>query len=279
MKLALSSACWGLCLAATILISPPRATADESRLDTILKRGVLIVGTYSTGAPMSFTDESGNFVGFEVDLAKQIAKDLLGDATKIQFVTFDSSGRFPAVLSGKVDFGIAATTIYPERAVRVAFTRPYMDSGVSVVVRADSNINSLADLNDQKYTLAIMTNPEDSERAARFFPNAKTATFDSSDDDIVAVKTGRATAAPADTPIADWYAVKDKTLKVLPGLLGTVQNNAIFLQPGDFKWWLFLDTEVQELVTGSRYGVYTDLYKKWFGKNPPPQRSYTAGSQ
>jgi polar amino acid transport system substrate-binding protein len=253
--------------------------ADESRLDTVLKRGVLIVGTYSTGAPMSFTDENGNFVGFEVDLAKQIAADLLGDAKKIQFVTFDSSGRFPAVLSGKVDFGIAATTVYPERAVRMAFTTPYMDSGISVVVREDSHINSLADLDDPKYTLAIMTNPEDSERAARFFPKAKTVTFDSSDDDIVAVKTGRATAAPADTPIANWYAVKDKTLKVLPGLLGAVQNNAIFLQPGDFKWWLFLDTEVRELLTGSRYGVYTDLYKKWFGMNPPPQRFYTAGSQ
>ena len=59
-------------------------------------------------------------------------------------------------------------------------------------------------------------------------------------------------------------------------MLGNVQNNAIFMKPGDFTWWLYLDTVVQELRYGSRYDEYTDLYKKWFGKEPPPPRFYTS---
>jgi hypothetical protein len=49
------------------------------------------------------------------------------------------------------------------------------------------------------------------------------------------------------------------------------------MKPGDFKWWLFLDTVVKELRTGSRYDQYKETYKKWFGTNPPPQRFYTGG--
>ena len=60
----------------------------------------------------------------------------------------------------------------------------------------------------------------------------------------------------------------------LPGLLGNVNRNAIFMKPGDFALWLALDTIVQEYVSGSRYNEFSELYKKWFGQDPPPQRSY-----
>ena len=61
---------------------------------------------------------------------------------------------------------------------------------------------------------------------------------------------------------------------MLPGLLGASQNNGIFLRTGDFKWWLWLDTTVAEMRTGSWYPQYSEIYHKWFGKNPPPQKFY-----
>ena len=150
-------------------------------------------------------------VGFEIDMAREIAKDLLGDPGKVEFVVVQSDGRFPAALSGKIDFGLCSTTITPDRAVRIAFTRPYLDTGGSV------------------------------------------------------------------KPIADFYEAENKDLVRLD-VSGTswdfVFQDAIFMKPGDFKWWLFLDTWVGELRSGSRYEKYVELYHKWLKKDAPPQRFY-----
>src|ERR1700687_1054669 len=100
------------------------AQAQESRLDVVVKRDKLIVATYSTAPPLAFTDEKGQLVGFEIDLARLIAKDLLGDPNKIEFMIVQSEGRFPSVLSGRANFAIAATTIYPERGPRWPSPRP-----------------------------------------------------------------------------------------------------------------------------------------------------------
>jgi len=199
----------------------------------------------------------------------------------VEWVIVQSEGRFPSVLSGKADFAIAATTIYPERATKVAFTHPYMDSGVAVLVRRDANVKSLEDLNDPKFTITGQNNPQNAERAKRFVPKAQTIWFDSPSELFLAVKSGRATAMETDTPIADYYALQNKDLVVLNDLVEKlgVSNNAIFMKPGDFTWWLFLDTAVRELRYGSRYAEYNDLYQKWFGKNAPPQRFYIGGGK
>jgi polar amino acid transport system substrate-binding protein len=112
-----------------------RVHAEESLLDAVLKRDRLLVATYSTSPPLAYVDENGKLVGFEIDMVREIAKDLLGDPEKVEFVVVQSDGRFPAALSGKVDFGLCSTTIYPDRAVRIAFTRPYLDTGGSVIAR------------------------------------------------------------------------------------------------------------------------------------------------
>ena len=255
------------------------AAAQQSRLDTVTERGRLIVATYSTAPPLAFKNEKGELVGFEIDLVRIIARDLLGSPDKVDWVIVQSEGRFPSVLSGKADFAIAATTIYPERAAKVAFTHPYMDSGTAVLVRRDANIKTLEDLNDPKFTITGQNNPQNAERAKRFVPKAQTVWFDSPSELFLAVKSGRATAMQTDTPIADYYAANNKDLVVLSGMIEKlgIANNAIFMKPGDFTWWLFLDTAVRELRYGSRYSEYNDLYQKWFGKNAPPQRFYIGG--
>ena len=263
-----------LALIMPLLFLAAPSYAEDSRLDMVIKRDKLIVGTFSTAPPLSYKDDSGEFVGFEIDLVHLITKYLLGDPNKVEFVAFTSDGRWPAVLSGKVDFGIAGTTIYPDRAARVLFTSPYMDSGISVLVRDDAHVNSLAELNDEKFTLAELNNPQMADRAKRFLPKMKTLDFDQPSSLFIAVKSGQAQAMQIDTPIIDWYAANNPGFHELPELLSNVQNNAIFMKPGDFVWWRYLDTVVQELRWGSRYDEYTALYQKWFKKNPPPQRSY-----
>ena len=73
-----------LVLALAWLVVPARA--QESQLDVVLKRDKLIVGTYSTSPPLAYVDDKGDLVGFEIDMAREIAKDLLGDPKKLEFV-------------------------------------------------------------------------------------------------------------------------------------------------------------------------------------------------
>jgi polar amino acid transport system substrate-binding protein len=261
-------------VAAVIAATAAAVSAEESRLDVVLKRDKLIVGSYSTSPPMAFVDKDGKLTGFEIELARLIAKSLLGDPNKIEFVTVTAEGRFPAVLSGKVDFGIAATTIYPERAVRVAFTEPYMDSASALIVRKDSNVRSLADVNNENMTVAALNTPVARDSATQYFPKAKLSNFETPSALFLALKSGRVQGVYADKPILDYYALQNDEFRVLPELLTEVMGNAIFVKPGDFQWWLFLDTTIKEYRYNSRYADYRDLYRRWFGRDPAPQRFY-----
>lgn len=264
-----------LVFALALLAGP--VSAQESQLDVVLKRDKLIVGTYSTSPPLAFVDDKGDLVGFEIDMAHQIAKDLLGDPNKVEFVVLQSDGRFPAALSGKIDFGLCSTTITGDRAVRIAFTRPYLDTGGSIIARRDAGIKTVQELNNSKFTYAILNVPPAIARAKQVLPSVTQLLLDSPSALFLAVKTGRATAFAIDKPIADYYEAENKDLVRLD-TTGTpfayVSQDAIFMRPGDFKWWLFLDTWVGELRYGSRYEFYVAWYQKWLKKDAPPQRFY-----
>src|SRR5690242_4325517 len=88
----------GMAAAATLIAAAAPAMAQEkSLLDDILARGHLIVGTGSTNAPWHFKDESGNLVGFDIDMAHIIAKGLFDDPNKVEFVDQSSDARIPNV--------------------------------------------------------------------------------------------------------------------------------------------------------------------------------------
>lgn len=262
--------------AAMILAAASGARAKEqSRLDVVVQRGKLIVVTLTTAPPYAFKDEKGDLVGFDVDIAHLIANALFKDPEKIEFISVTSDGRWPAIESGRADLGMGGTTTYMDRALHVAFTDAISDSSMSIMVSKTAGIRSLADLNQEKFTVAILNNPQMADRAKLFFPKTKVLTFDTPSSEFLAVKSGRAQALQIDTPTADFFASTNKDqFDVLPQLLGAVTNNAIYLRTGDFEWWLWLGTFVKELKTGSLYPQYAQIYQKWFGKNPPPQRFY-----
>jgi len=247
-----------------------------SKLDEVLDRGYIIIGTSSASAPFGFIDKkTGELVGFDIDIGKLLAKAIFKDETKVKFVKQSFEARWASVQTGKTDCGIQTTTIYPERALKVAFTRRYIDSGIGTLVQIDSPLQHLEDLNNEKYTLANLNNPQQAERAKRFVPKAKVLTFSSITDQFMALQTGRADAAQLDTPVAGWYVSQFRgKYRVLPELMSDLSNNAIFLRKGDFQWWLTLDTIVREMLEGTLYNDYKEIYQKWFATDPPPQRWY-----
>ena len=188
----------------------------------------------------------------------------------------NAAGRFPAVLSGRVDFGIASATIYPDRAVRLAFTQPYMDSTTFVVVPKDSPIKKMEDLDSADVTLGASNTAAMIDRAKRYAPKAKAMYFDTDSAAFQALKSRRVSAVQADSAAAEFQvAHSNGAWAKVPGQLGSLNGNALFMKPGDFQLWLCLDTIVGEYTHGSRYDEYEALYKKWFGSEPPPARFYS----
>ena len=141
-------------------------------------RGKVIVGVTSEAPPFGFIDDKGELVGFDIDVAKLVAKGIFGDESKIELFKQGFAARWPNAQNGTIDFGIMVTTVYADRALQVAFTRPYIDSGIVLVVKKDSPIKSVTDLNKAEYTVAHLTAPVQEERGKRLYPNAKFLTFD-----------------------------------------------------------------------------------------------------
>jgi polar amino acid transport system substrate-binding protein len=258
---------------------PAAPTPGRSKLDEVRARGRLIVGVTSEAPPFGFIDDKNELAGFDIDVAKLVAKGIFGDESKIDLVKQGFAARWPNVQNGTVDFGIMVTTVYADRALQVAFTRPYIDSGIVVVVKKDSPIRTIADLNKPEHTVAHLTAPVQEERGKRLYPNAKFLTFDAISSQFNAVKLGRATAAQLDAPVALYYAKDNPDVRILDEWLTDVTGNAIFLRPDDFKWWVFLDTVVAEMLGGSLWTPYKALYKKWFGVEPRHARVAQSGNK
>ncbi len=261
-----------LALALAAAISPLVAHADK--LADVLKRGYLIVGTTSATPPFGFKDEKGELVGFDVDMSRLIAKALFGDPTKIKFELLSNEARWSALQNDQVDMLAHSATITPSRLVRAAFTPRYFDTGLTVVVAKDSKIGKIADLNTPSVTIATLTVPEQLDLVKLMAPKATVASFGSTEQQALALRSGRAQAIFVDLPIGMYIAANNPDLKVVPETFGGFQNYGIAYKMGELAWMQFLDGFVTDLTTGYSYVEYGALYRKWFKVDPPPQRSY-----
>lgn len=131
--------------------TPPAVTAAPATgyLDKIKARDKLIVGVFTDKPPFGFVDASGRYVGFDTDLGRRFAKDLLGDENKIEFVAVEPASRIPFLQSDKVDLILANMTVTPERQQAVDFTNPNLRVAVQLLVRDDSGVAKLDDLADK----------------------------------------------------------------------------------------------------------------------------------
>ncbi len=109
---------------------------------TIQRRGKLIVGVKDNLPPLAFRDADGNLVGFEIDIARGLARELLGDENAVVFVPLFNQQRLLAVIDNQVDFVIASVTLNSSRQQVVDFSDYYYLSATGIVVKADSPFSS-----------------------------------------------------------------------------------------------------------------------------------------
>lgn len=111
----------GLFAAGAALLAS-REEAKAQTVDDLIRKGKLTVAIDTTTAPYASLDTSMQPQGYDIDLARLIAKSL---KTDIEFVTVNSPGRIPALLTNRVDMVVSIFSITPERAQQIAFSNPY----------------------------------------------------------------------------------------------------------------------------------------------------------
>src|SRR5512135_1945256 len=94
-------------------------------LQDVKTRGKLIAGVKTDFPPFGFLDKNGNYQGFDIDIAKALSKELLGNEKAIEFVAVTSGNRIPILKSKKIDVVVATMSITEEREKEVDFTVPY----------------------------------------------------------------------------------------------------------------------------------------------------------
>ena len=148
----------------------------------MLARGHLIVGTGSTNAPWHFKNEAGELQGFDIDIAKIIAKGLFDDPDKVEFVMQASDARIPNVVTDKVDITCQFMTVTAGRAQQIAVTIPYYREGVGLMLKVDCEICRLcrAEGSRLRVTIAVLQNVYAEEMVHQALPEAKVDQYDAS---------------------------------------------------------------------------------------------------
>lgn len=121
----------------------------------LLKQDRLTAGTAFDLPGMGYHNpKTGKMEGFEVDIAKAVAGELLGDPEKIEFVKVAPDNRLETLEEGKADLVISQLTITPDREERVDFSIPYFVGREAILVRKDGGIKSYEDLKGKRVALA-----------------------------------------------------------------------------------------------------------------------------
>lgn len=252
--------------------------ASGGGIQAIKDRGKLIVGVFSDKPPFGFTDELGNFIGFDNDLAKRFAKDLLGDETKIEFVTVEPASRIPYLQSGKVDLIVANMTVTDERAEQVDFTNPTMKVATQVLVADSSGIQTLDDLKGKKIIVTKGTTADIFLTENR--PDIELVKYDKNTESLQALKDGRGDGYAQDNFILIGWAKDNPGFHLIEEKLEKEAPIAPAVQKGNTELRDWVNTELENL---GKEQFLLQLYNKYvkdeLGPDTDPNEVITEGGK
>jgi polar amino acid transport system substrate-binding protein len=261
-------------IAAVLAAMPAQAQQASSKLDEILSRGHLVLGTGSTNAPWHFKSAEDKLQGFDVDMGRIIAKALFGDPEKIEFVNQSSDARIPNITTGKVDITCQFMTVTGERAQQIAFTIPYYREGVGLMLKADGEYADYEALKaaGSSVTISVLQNVYAEDMVHAALPEATVDQYESVDLIYQALESGRAHAAATDQSSLAWYMTQNSGRYKDAGYGWNPQTYACGVRRGDQDWLNFVNTALHEAMTGVEFDFYAKSFKTWFGKDlTPPQ--------
>jgi len=245
---------------AVVTFSSGSAFASDT-LAEIQKRGVLRVGMEPGYMPFELTNKKGDIIGFDVDMAKRMAKAM---GVKLELVSTAWDGIIPALLTDKFDLIASGMTLTQERNLTVDFAAPYILIGQSILLKKElaDSVKSYKDLNDAKYTVASKLGTTGEQATKRLIGNAEYISYETEQEGVMELVNGKIDAFVYDLPF-NTIAVGQKGAGKIVHLDEpfTKEPLAWAIRSGDAHFLNWLNNFMAQVKYD---GVYDKIYKKWF---------------
>lgn len=234
--------------------------SKDNALQTIQNKGEIIIGLDDTFAPMGFRDEKGNIIGFDIDLANEIAKRM---GVKAIFKPCEWDGIIFDLRSKKIDLIWNGLTITPQREQQIAFSTPYFDDDQIVIVK-DSQIKSFENLKGKNIGVQLGS-------ASYFtFENSNLSKitgninkYSTNVEALLDLEAGRTDAVVIDAVVGKYYVAKKDGFTILNEVLDKQQMGI-----GMRKQDLTLKNKIDQTLSDMKAdGSFNEIYQKWFGNN------------
>jgi len=222
----------------------------------IKQRGKLLVGTEPTFPPFEFVDESNQIVGFDLDIANELAKRL---GVKVEVVSLPFDSLIPALQQGKIDMVIAGMTITEDRAKVVDFSKPYFEANQAIVVRKDGSFRpqSLEELIGKKIAVQLGTT---GDLITTDVKGIEIVRFQRFTDAFLELQNGRVDAVVLDEAPAKAY-VKKFPKFIISKVVDTGETYGVAVRKGNKELLNFVN-QTLDIMRSS--GTYNKIIDKWF---------------
>jgi glutamate/aspartate transport system substrate-binding protein len=244
--------------------------------DTLAKAkssGKVVMGVRESSAPLSYTLGGGQFTGYHVELCQRILKSVL-PGVPVEYVPVTSANRIPLVQNGTVDIECGSTTNNEARQKDVAFALTTYVTEVRTAVKADSKINSVADLNGKTVATTTGTTSVALLRKNKRGQGIQFKEVYGKDhaDSFLLLESGRADAFVMDDNILAGLIAGSQNPKgyKIVGETLNVEPIAIMVRKDDPKFKAAVDDYIRKAM---RDGELKILYTKWFLQPIPPKNT------
>lgn len=163
--------------------------------------------------PLGFTDENGDLIGLEVDIARKLGEELLGTADAVKFLAVANQDRLQVVLADETDIAIARVAITNSRSRIVAFSPYYYLDGTAIVTK-NNKIQNVAGLNRDR--IVVLNNSATIAVVRNKLPNATLIGVDSYQSALELLDTNQADAFAGDRSILTGWIQEYPSYKLLP---------------------------------------------------------------
>ncbi len=250
--------------AATMVLGTALAPAAQAQsVEAVKASGVLKAGVQVAQVPWGFTDAQGHLTGFEVEFVRMVAKDL---GVQPQIVPVTPANRTAALLTGQVDMLAAVMGIFPDRQKVVLFSRPYAVNENVVIAKAGPQMKGWEDLKGMRIGVPRGT-PQDKALTDANPPDTKLMRFDDDAATVQALVSGQVDAIGAAITQVGNLAQVAGPGKYESRLVLSRVYNGVAVRPGEREWVDYLNGLIGRKIAD---GELSALYKKWIGKDLPP---------
>ncbi|HEC1783318.1 TPA: cysteine ABC transporter substrate-binding protein [Campylobacter lari] len=238
-------------------------SSNENSIEKIKQQGVIRIGVFGDKPPFGYLDTQGKNQGYDVYFAKRIAKELLGDESKVQFVLVEAANRVEFLESNKVDVILANFTKTPEREAVVDFAFPYMKVALGVVAPKGSDIKTIDDLKSK--TLILNKGTTADAYFTKNMPEIKTIKFDQNTETFAALIGKRGDALSHDNALLFAWAKENPNFEVVIKELGNHDVIAPAVKKGDEAMLKFINDLIVKLQNEQFFHkAYDETLKPFF---------------